>query len=133
MITKKYDWSKDKYAIGFKIFTPEGSTIEMECPHMSKEEGERAASFILNAVGIPSHMWSDKQPTKPGYYWFYGTLGSMGEISDKEPHYHICRVHKDGALFFGHQPAADKLPRTGKFHPAALPPFKDGMRTEDLG
>ena len=38
-ITKKHSWVKGYWAFGFKIITPQGTTMEFEMPHVSESRG----------------------------------------------------------------------------------------------
>jgi len=52
VITKKHDWQKGKWAIGIKVITSTGATLEYDCGHLTEREGKAAYNKIMKALGM---------------------------------------------------------------------------------
>lgn len=73
MISKKRDWKKGEYAIGIKIFTPDGGSIEYDCPHIPEKRG----------IGLPKAI-QDLLTKAPPSGTMAITTTTSGHKNDKE-------------------------------------------------
>lgn len=52
MVTKKRDWVKGYWAFGFKIITPQGTTMEFDMPHVSEKRGDALWGVLGPMLGL---------------------------------------------------------------------------------
>ena len=57
-ISKRKDWKPGGFAFAFKIIYPDGAVIECDCPHVSREHGDKVMA-TLSPI-----LWGDGKDEK---------------------------------------------------------------------